>query len=82
MSQKDLATKTELDPSYISLLEKGTRNPSMKNIDKIAIALEVPAHFLVMLSYDSCQLMNISEDDILFVGKQVVDMLIRCNPAP
>lgn len=41
MSQKDAAYAADLDRSYIANIEKGGRNISIVNIEKIAIALEV-----------------------------------------
>jgi transcriptional regulator with XRE-family HTH domain len=41
MSQKDLAYSSDLDRSYIVSVEKGNRNISIVNLQKIAIALEI-----------------------------------------
>ncbi|MFA4922762.1 MAG: helix-turn-helix transcriptional regulator [Ignavibacteriaceae bacterium] len=41
MSQKDLAYSADLDRSYIASVEKGQRNISIMNIEKIAIALGI-----------------------------------------
>lgn len=41
MSQETLATLSGLDRTYISLLERGKRNPTLKTIFKLAKALEV-----------------------------------------
>ena len=41
MSQKDLAYSADLDRSYIASVENGSRNVSIVNIEKIAIALNV-----------------------------------------
>ena len=40
LTQEKLAELTGLDPTYISGIERGRRNPSLKNIVKIAEALE------------------------------------------
>jgi transcriptional regulator with XRE-family HTH domain len=40
ITQEKLAELTGLDPTYISGIERGRRNPSLKNIVKIAKALE------------------------------------------
>lgn len=39
LTQEKLAELTDLDPTYISGIERGRRNPSLKNIVKIAKAL-------------------------------------------
>lgn len=41
MSQEDLAFESELHRTYISDIERGARNVSIKNIEKIAKALNV-----------------------------------------
>ena len=41
ISQEELAALTELDRTYISGIERGKRNLSLKNILKVAKALEI-----------------------------------------
>ena len=40
-SQEDLALEANINKNYISDLERGMRNPTLKIIEKIAIALEI-----------------------------------------
>lgn len=47
MSQEQLAFEAEMKRSYVSDLERGTRNPSLKAIGRLATALGVePAELL------------------------------------
>jgi transcriptional regulator with XRE-family HTH domain len=39
LTQEALAEKASLDPTYISGIERGVRNPGIKNIARIAKAL-------------------------------------------
>ncbi len=41
MSQGDLAKKLNVHPTYISKIERGIQNPSLRGIEKIAKALGV-----------------------------------------
>lgn len=47
LSQERLAQKSGLDRSYISLLERGIRQPSLTTIFQIAQALNLPLQELV-----------------------------------
>jgi transcriptional regulator with XRE-family HTH domain len=39
LSQEDLCFKSELDRTYISGIERGVRNPTVKTVRRIAAAL-------------------------------------------
>lgn len=41
LTQEQVAERAELHPNYVSSVERGERNISLRNIEKIAIALEV-----------------------------------------
>lgn len=40
-SQEDLSDKTGLDRTYISGIERGLRNPALKNLSKLSKALKI-----------------------------------------
>jgi len=47
LSQERLALDAELDRTYISLLERGLRQPSIKTLFAIAVILKVPPHKII-----------------------------------
>lgn len=47
MTQADLALATHLDRSYISMLERGIRHPSLETVLRVCHALEVSPGALV-----------------------------------
>ena len=47
MSQVDLAKILGVHPTYISGIERGMRNMSLKNIERLANALGVPIEDLI-----------------------------------
>lgn len=40
-SQEDLALESDINKNYISDLERGTRNPSLEILERIAVALNI-----------------------------------------
>jgi transcriptional regulator with XRE-family HTH domain len=54
LSQETLAEIADFDRTYISLLERGKRNPSFTNLCRVAAALGVtPSELLKGISYDA-----------------------------
>lgn len=52
LSQEELAFRAGLKRSYLSDMERGTRNPSVKVLGRVAAALEVPPSSLLALLGD------------------------------
>jgi transcriptional regulator with XRE-family HTH domain len=48
LSQADLATKAELDRTFISLLELGKRQPTITTVYKLAECLKVPVKEMIL----------------------------------
>lgn len=47
LSQEELADLADIDRTYVSSIERGLRNVSIQNIQRLAIALQVEAKDLV-----------------------------------
>ena len=80
LSQKELAQAAQLDPSYVSLLESGKRNPSMGIVEAIANALDVPLYLLMLFGADDADLRFIDKMDAARLGTHLLAAL--ANPAP
>jgi transcriptional regulator with XRE-family HTH domain len=48
MSQEELSLESGLKRSYVSDLERGTRNPSVRALGRLAEALKVEPHLLLL----------------------------------
>ncbi len=50
LSQEQLAAKSNLHRTYVSLLERGQKSPSLTTIYRLAQALEVRPHCLIQIT--------------------------------
>ncbi len=50
MTQEQLAAAAEMERSYVSDIERGMRNPSVAALGRIADALGIEPHILLMKS--------------------------------
>ncbi len=48
LSQEDLALEAGLHRTFVAHVERGVRNISIDNIEKLAIALKIEAYWLLM----------------------------------
>ena len=51
MTQEELALEAEMERSYVSDLERGTRNPSVQALGRLADALSIEPAFLLEASH-------------------------------
>jgi transcriptional regulator with XRE-family HTH domain len=58
LSQNDLARASEFHRSYISDVERGYRNISLKNLSRLASALELPVSNLLALAEQKIELFH------------------------
>ncbi|WP_435769734.1 helix-turn-helix domain-containing protein [Nocardioides sp. SYSU DS0651] len=47
MSQETLSAAAGLDRAYVSGLERGTRNPTLETLQRLAESLRIPLHVLM-----------------------------------
>ncbi len=52
ISQTQLAKRVDVTQAFLSLVEKGTREPSLDTVKKISAQLNVPQQVLMLLACD------------------------------
>ena len=62
MSRSTLADRSGISESYLSLLERGKRDPSLSKLNAIASALGVPVSVLVFVAADSDDMASFDRD--------------------
>ena len=58
----ELADKSNLSTSYISLLEQGKRDPNLSKLENIAKSLKIPLSVLLFLGTDKKEIEAISPE--------------------
>lgn len=76
LEQRDLARRANLDASHISLIERNKRNPTVKTLEKIAGALDLPYHLLTLLAAESKDLKNVGIAEIKELGEHIAKLLM------
>ena len=79
LGQNELASAAGLDASHISLIEKGTRKPSIRAITKLCRAMQIPEPLFNMLAAESNDLQGIEEEDFQQIGIYLARFLIRSD---
>ena len=62
LSRTELADKAGISLSYLSLLEKNGRDPSVSKVKDISDALDVPTSILMFLASDKDEIESISPE--------------------
>lgn len=77
--QEDVARRSGLSASYVSLVEAGKRAPSSAAVGKLAKGLDVPEALLVLLATDVSRLPN--ADSTLFddLGRSLLGLLVEAG---
>jgi len=79
LSQKGLAARAQVDASYISMIERQLRSPSVTTLETIASALRVPLYVLILLSSEQGDLRGVAEKDAEAIGRDLLSTLVRAQ---
>lgn len=76
LSQAKLANIAGISISYLSLLERGKRDPTLSTIQAIATALKVPVTILVFLAADNEETLELGtelQEKLSFVALKLLE---------
>ena len=76
ISQRELSETINLDPSYISLIEKGKRVPTIETLEKIVKVLDIPIHLFFLLASDKDEVKKLHPNKKTDVAKLLLDILL------
>jgi XRE family transcriptional regulator, master regulator for biofilm formation len=76
LQQKKLARLANIDPSHVSLIEMGKRQPSVGTLQKLSNALGIPHHLLVLLSADPGDLKINDQEELKRAAESLAHLLL------
>lgn len=79
LSQKQLGKLINVDASYISRLEAGTREPSAETLKELSRELSIPLVLLTFLGADSEDLKGITPEIAAQLGKHLIDIMSQAE---
>lgn len=79
MSLESVAKLADFSASYVSLIEAGKRDPSVKVIDALARAMKIPTPILVFLAADSSEVRGLDSLDLERLSALAVRALRESN---
>ena len=80
LQQKELAEKAGLDSSYVSLLEKGRRKPSLKVVRALSEALKIPPHLFTLLASEGEDLDLVEPAELQQAAESIARLLFPVPP--
>ena len=75
LSLQELADRTELSPSYLSMIESGKREPTLSSVKKLAEALGVPTPLLLFLAAEGSELKGLDAETSRRLSAAVMDVM-------
>jgi transcriptional regulator with XRE-family HTH domain len=76
MSQRQLAERVGADPSLISMLEAGKRQPSRDTMEKISSGLNVPLHLFILLATQADDTKSVNAANLQQLATELARLLL------
>jgi len=80
IQQAEVALNADLDPSYVCMLEKGKRKPSLETIERLSSALGIPTHLFSLLATEKKDLKKADAEELVRVGESLARLLLTDAP--
>jgi transcriptional regulator with XRE-family HTH domain len=80
IQQAEIAQRAKLDPSYVCMLEKGKRKPSVATIERLSRALRLPTHLFSLLASEKHDLRRADAEEIARIGESLARLLLADVP--
>ena len=83
LTQSALAERLSIGSSHLSLIEADKRKPSLRVLDEIAEALNVPTHLLMLLAAGPKELENDTDSkQVAALARSLLNLLVSTSDQP
>lgn len=82
LTQEELARKANISVSYLSMIEKNKRDPSLSTVKEIASGMNIPVSILVFLAADRNELDSLDEGLVQKLSHTVFELIHARSDEP
>lgn len=82
LKQSELAARMPITPSQLSLIEAGKRQPSLRVVNALAVAVGVPAALISLLASAPSEVESKSDQDLSDLARVLLRLLIAAKEEP
>lgn len=79
LTQNQFAIKIGIEPSLLSRIESGEREPTTRTIDLVTEKLSIPKDLIEMLAKEEDEIHGMDKKDWAKIGEELVKLLVRVN---
>ena len=81
LSKRQLARSADVDPSFITRLEAGDKQPSLDTLEAIARATDTPLAVIMLYASEGRDLINgVTVEDAMVIAERLVDIQRSAEP--
>ena len=79
LRQSELAEQLSIGASQLSLIEAGKRQPSLRVVDELARALQMPKALVVLLASEPAELTQQNEENVSDLSRALLRLLVATS---
>ena len=82
LQQAELAARMSISPSQLSLIESGRRQPSLRVVNALASAVDVPAAIVTLLASPANEVNSKADSEISDLARALLKLLVSAQEDP
>jgi transcriptional regulator with XRE-family HTH domain len=75
LTQSEVSDAADISVSYLSLVERGKRDPNWSTVQSVAAALDIPVSMLVFLATDNKEISKINPDLVARLSEMALQLM-------